>query len=99
MIRELKVRVQISDADYEAKLGHAIRFLQDNDQLKITVMFRGREITHPEIGERLLFDFVRDLDDYGKAELPPVREARQVFLVFTPKAVGNRSDVFRVPAD
>jgi translation initiation factor IF-3 len=86
MIREIKLRVK--ETDYGGKLGHAIRFLKDNDQVKLTVIFRGRELTYPEEGEYLLFKFVKDLEDYGKAELPPIREPRQVFLVFTPNIAG-----------
>jgi translation initiation factor IF-3 len=86
MIREIKLRVK--ETEYQVKLSHAIRFLENNDQVKLTVMLRGREVTHPEEGEHLLFKFVKDLEDYGKAELPPIREPRQVFLVFTPKAAG-----------
>jgi translation initiation factor IF-3 len=88
MIREIKVRPQGEELDYKAKLSHAIRFLENNDQVKITVIYRGREIAHPELGERVLLDFVRDLKDYGKAELPPIKEPRQMFLVFTPNSAG-----------
>jgi translation initiation factor IF-3 len=88
MIREIKVRPQEPELDYKGRLSHAIRFLENNDQVKITVMFKGREIAHPEIGEKRLFKFVKDLEDYGKAELPPTREPRQMFLVFTPNTAG-----------
>ncbi len=86
MIKEIKLRVK--ETDYEGKLSHAIRFLRSNDQVKLTVMFRGREVTYPEAGEHLLFKFAEDLEEYGKAQLPPVREAKQVFLVFTPNTGG-----------
>ena len=87
MIREIKLRVK--ETEYQVKLSHAIRFLENNDQVKLTVMLRGREVTHPESGEYLLFEFVKDLEGYGKAELPPIREPKQVFLVFTPNAAGS----------
>lgn len=85
IIREIKVRPKLAEEEYHSKLDHAIRFFGKNDQVKITVMLRGREVTHPEAGVRLLLEFAKDLEEYGKAELPPVIEGRQVALMFMPK--------------
>jgi translation initiation factor IF-3 len=85
MIKEIKVRYQHSHEDYQSKVGHAIRFFKNNDQVRIIVMLRGREITHPEIGEKLLLNFAKSLEEYASAALPPVVEERQVSVLFTPK--------------
>ena len=83
--RELKVRPKLAEGEYHSKLDHAIRFLGNKDQVRITVMFRGREVTHPEVGEKLLLKFAEDLENYAKAELPPTMQDRQLTLKFTPK--------------
>lgn len=83
--REIKVRPKLTEEEYHIKLDHAIRFFGKNDQVKIFVMFRGREVTHPEAGVRLLLRFAGDLETYATAELPPIMEGRQVVLKFAPK--------------
>jgi translation initiation factor IF-3 len=88
MMREIRIRPLATDEEYQTKLDHATRFLGNGDQLKITVMFRGREVGHPEKGERILLEFVKDLEKYAKAELPIVFDRTQVSLMFTPKIVG-----------
>ena len=85
-IKEIRVRPQqMDDKEYQFKFGSIIRFLEHGDQVKLIVMLRGQEITHKEIGERLLLRFFQDLEEHGKAEWPPVVQERQVFLVFAPK--------------
>jgi translation initiation factor IF-3 len=84
MIKEIRLRVK--ETEYEVKLAHATRFLEQNEQVKLIVVFRGREVTYPEAGEWLLLKFAKDLQPFGKAEIPPVREPRQVYLVFVPIA-------------
>jgi translation initiation factor IF-3 len=77
-----------SDEDYQSKVKHAIRFLKNNDQVKIIVVLKAKEITHPEIGEKLLLKFAKSLEDEGNAVLPPVMDYREVYLLFTPKTAG-----------
>jgi translation initiation factor IF-3 len=89
MIKEIKCRPQLSEEDYNFKLGHAIRFLKNNDELKMVVTFRGRELTHPERGEALLLKYAADMEAYATAKLPPVMDDRQMILVFTPKVGDN----------
>jgi len=84
-MREIKIRPIHEDKDYQFKLEAGIRFLKEGDQLKITVMFRGREVAHPEKGEVVLLEFAKDLEKYAKAGLPPVSDGRQMWLLFTPK--------------
>jgi len=86
-MREIKIRPLATDEEYQTKLDHATRFLGNGDQVKITVMFRGREVGHPEKGEKILLEFAKDLEKYAKAELPPVFDGRQMWLLFTSKIV------------
>ena len=88
MIREVKARPQIEDKDYEFKLNHIIRFLEDGAQVKVIIIFRGRETARPDLGERVLLRFAKDLEKQAKAELPTVMDGRQMFLKFTPKVAG-----------
>jgi len=86
-MREIKIRPLTTDEEYQTKLDHAARFLGNGDQVKITVMFRGREVGHPEKGEKILLEFAKDLEKYAKAELPPAFDGRQMSLLFMPKIV------------
>jgi translation initiation factor IF-3 len=74
-----------SDEDYQSKVKHAIRFLKNNDQVKIIVVLKAKEITHPEIGEKLLLKFAKSLEAEGEAVFPSVIGQREVYLLFTPK--------------
>ena len=87
MIKEIKSRPQISEEDYAFKLGHAIHFLEDHYQLRILITFRGRELAHQKLGERLLLRYAGDLEAYATAQLPPIIDGRQMFMIFTPKSV------------
>ena len=85
-VKEIRVRPQqMDDKEYQFKCDSIIRFLEHGDQVKLIAVLRGKEIAHKETGERLLLRFVQDLEEYGKAELPPVVQERQVFVVFAPK--------------
>ena len=70
-VREIKLRPKIANNDYETKKGHVVRFLKHQDRVKITIMFRGRETTHPERGERLLMRLAEDVTDIGIVEQRP----------------------------
>jgi translation initiation factor IF-3 len=89
MMKEMRVRLRMDDAAYAVKLDGAIRFLEHNDQVKLTVMLKGRDIAHPDQGVTLLLKFATDLEEYASTELPPVVIPREVYLVFTPKATGQ----------
>ena len=86
-IKEIKVRPKTDDHDYETKLRHIRRFLEDGDRCKVTVFFRGREIVHKDRGESILARFIEDTKDIGKVEQEPGAEGRtlQMLLVPLPK--------------
>lgn len=85
-IKEVKFRPGTDKADYEVKLRNLRGFLEEGDKVKITVSFRGREITHQELGFKLLERVRADLEEYGKIEFfPKSAEGRQLVMVVTPK--------------
>jgi translation initiation factor IF-3 len=83
-VREMKLRPKIADNDYETKKGHVSRFLKHQDRVKITIMFRGRETTHPERGERLLMRLAEDVADIGIVEQRPNLDGRNMTMVLAP---------------
>ena len=83
-IREIKLRPKIATADYETKKGHVRRFLGNQDKVKITIMFRGRETTHPERGEQLLMRLAEDVADLGAIEQRPNLDGRNMTMVLGP---------------
>ncbi len=83
-IREIKLRPKIATADYETKKGHVRRFLGGQDKVKITIMFRGRETTHPERGEQLLMRLAEDVADLGAIEQRPNLDGRNMTMVLGP---------------
>jgi translation initiation factor IF-3 len=83
-IREMKMRPKIAVADYETKKGHVRRFLGNQDKVKITIMFRGRETTHPERGEQLLMRLAEDVADLGAIEQRPNLDGRNMTMVLGP---------------
>lgn len=84
-LKEIKLRPATEEADYQVKLRNIIRFLSNGDKAKITLRFRGREMTHPEIGMQLLERIIQDLVDYGVVEQRPKMEGRQLVMVIGPK--------------
>jgi translation initiation factor IF-3 len=88
-IREMKLRPKIATHDYETKRGHVLRFLMQNDKVKVTIMFRGREIAHPERGRVLLQKLADDLGDYGVIEQEASQEGRNMTMVMAPVRGGN----------
>jgi translation initiation factor IF-3 len=84
-VKEMKIRPRTEDADYQVKLKNLIRFLSDGDKAKITVRFRGREITHQEFGIVVLKRIEGDLAVYGSVEQFPKMEGRQMVMVIAPK--------------
>ncbi len=87
-IREIKFRPKIAQNDYDTKKGHVRRFLNSKDKVKITIMFRGREVTHPERGTALLDRLADDLADVGVIEQSPLQDGRNMTMMLAPsKAV------------
>jgi translation initiation factor IF-3 len=87
-IREIKFRPKIAQNDYDTKKGHITRFLLGKDKVKITIMFRGREVTHPERGTALLDRLASELSDIGVVEQSPLQDGRNMTMMLAPsKAV------------
>ncbi len=86
-LKEVKLRPKIEKHDYQFKLRNAIRFLEGRDKVKVTVIFRGRELAHIDLGRKILDGFVADLTDVANVEVPPKMEGRNMSLVLSPKPV------------
>ena len=89
-VKEIKLRPKIGTHDYETKKGHVIRFLTARAKVKVTIMFRGREATHPERGRDLLMRLADDVKELGQIESQPVLDGRNMVMVLAPnKTVGQ----------
>lgn len=85
-LKEVKFRPGIEDHDYDFKIRHARRFLEEGNKVKLTMMFRGRQMSHPEIGLEVLQRVTEDLQDLSKVEMQPLREGRTMTMVLAPLA-------------
>lgn len=85
-IKEVKFRPNIEEHDFETKAKNAERFLLDGDKVKTTVMFRGREITHPELGRELCQRMVDRLSAVASVERAPKVEGKNMIIIFAPKS-------------
>jgi translation initiation factor IF-3 len=83
-IREIKFRPKIAQNDYDTKKGHVTRFLKHKDKVKITIMFRGREVTHPERGEMLLNRLAEELAEIAIVEQRPIQDGRNMTMMLGP---------------
>ncbi|MFB8174163.1 translation initiation factor IF-3 [Kitasatospora purpeofusca] len=84
VIKEMKLRPKIDPHDYDTKKGHVVRFLKQGDKVKITIMFRGREQSRPELGFRLLQRLADDVQDLGFVESSPKQDGRNMIMVLGP---------------
>ena len=84
IIKEMKLRPKIDAHDYETKKGHVVRFLKAGDKVKITIMFRGREQSRPELGFRLLQRLANDVAELGVIESAPKQDGRNMIMVLAP---------------
>src|ERR671918_2205560 len=91
-VREIKLRPKIGDHDFNTKRGHVERFLRHGDKVKVTIMFRGREVQHPELGEKLLRRLASDLDGLGRIESQPNLDGRNMVMVMTPKKESSQAE-------
>jgi translation initiation factor IF-3 len=83
-IKEIKLRTKIGTADYGTKRGHVERFLRNRDKVKVTIMFRGREMTHPERGRELLLRMAEDVKELGVIESAPLQDGRNMVMMLAP---------------
>ncbi len=84
VIKEMKLRPKIDPHDYATKKGHVVRFLKAGDKVKITIMFRGREQSRPELGYRLLEKLAGEVADLGVVEASPKQDGRNMTMVIAP---------------
>jgi translation initiation factor IF-3 len=84
VIKEMKLRPKIDPHDYETKKGHIERFLRGGDKVKVTIMFRGREQSRPELGRRLLERLAQDVLEFGVVESAPKQDGRNMIMVIAP---------------
>ena len=90
-VKEIKMRPKIGVHDYETKKGHVVRFLNSRAKVKVTIMFRGREQTHPERGRDLLMRLAEYVKDIGQIESPPLQDGRNMVMLLGPtKAAGQQ---------
>jgi translation initiation factor IF-3 len=89
-IREMKLRPKIASHDYDTKKGHVRRFLDNGDKVKVTIMFRGRETSHPERGEQLLVRLAEEVEDLGTIEQRPSLDGRNMIMVLNPLKAKER---------
>src|SRR5215218_6580541 len=84
VVREIKFRPKIAQHDYDTKKGHVERFLKHRDKVKVTIMFRGREVTHPERGEMILTRLAEELGDLAVIEQRPTQDGRNMTMMLAP---------------
>jgi translation initiation factor IF-3 len=84
VIKEMKLRPKIDPHDYATKRGHVERFLKQGDKVKVTIMFRGREQSRPELGFRLLKKLADDIVELGFVESSPKQDGRNMIMVVAP---------------
>ncbi len=83
-VKEVKYRPGIDDHDFEFKTRHARRFLEEGNKVKLTMMFRGRQVTHSELGRDVLYRVLEEVNDIGKVESEPTLEGRNMTMVLAP---------------
>ncbi|MBM7866204.1 translation initiation factor IF-3 [Heliobacterium gestii] len=98
-IKEVKLRPNIEDHDFDTKARNAIRFLEDGDKVKVTIMFRGREITHPELGRQLCVRLAEVCRPISNVERDAKVEGRNMIMILAPKAETQREPRAEKPRD
>lgn len=85
-VKEVKLRPNIEDHDFNVKLKNAQRFLEDGDKVKVTIMFRGRELSHPELGKQILVKMANILKDMVTVEREPKLEGKNMIMILAAKS-------------
>ena len=98
-VREIKFRPKIAEHDYDTKKHHVERFLRHKDKVKVTIMFRGREVTHPERGTAILDRLAEELSEYGVVEQRPQQEGRNMTMMMGPSKAVLAGQLDGVPVD
>ncbi len=97
VIKEVQFRPKIGDSDYEVKRRRVVKFLSENDKVKCTMRFRGREVTHPELGRVILTRLIDDLGEQAVVEVMPKMEGRQITMVLAPGKITKEKPVEETP--
>jgi translation initiation factor IF-3 len=97
VIKEIKLRPKIDPHDYGTKKGHVERFLKSGDKVKVTIMFRGREQSRPELGFRLLQRLAGDVEELGFVEAQPKQDGRNMTMVIGPHRRKSDNKAERAP--
>ena len=84
-VKEVKFRINVDEHDYEFKKNHVLRFLEEGDKVKATVFFRGREMTHTNLGREILDRLIKDISDKGTVEFRPRMEGNTLHAILAPK--------------
>ena len=84
-VKEVRLSATIEDHDIDVRVKNAIKFLQDGNKVKVTIRFRGRQITHSEIGREVMRDFAERIKDYGTIDKQPMIEGRNMSMFIAPK--------------
>jgi len=84
VIKEMKFRPKIDEHDYTTKMKHVVRFLGEGNKVKLTIMFRGREMAHPELGMKILRRVAEDVADFAVVESDPRQDGRNMTMVLHP---------------
>lgn len=85
IVKEVKLRPGIEDHDFSVKLKNAQRFLEDGDKVKVTIMFRGRELSHAELGRQVLVKLAKECSSLANIEREPKLEGKNMIMILTPK--------------
>ena len=91
-VKEVKMRYKIDAHDYQVRIGQAVRFLKAGDKVKCTVIFRGREIQHTALAEKLLMRMAKDLEESAEVQQPPKREGRNMIMFLGPRKTPRQKD-------
>ena len=84
-VKEVRLSATIEDHDIDVRVKNAIKFLQDGDKVKVSIRFRGRQITHSEIGREVMQDFAERIKEYAVVDRAPVVEGRNMTMMLSPK--------------
>jgi len=85
-IKEIKIRPATEEHDFQFKMRHIKKFLSNGNKTKVSLIFRGREITHPELGKEILDRIIEEIKDMGVVEQPPKLEGKNMTILLIPKS-------------
>jgi len=84
-IKEIRLKPNIEEHDYQVKLKSLQKFIQHGDKVKVSLFYRRRELSHPEFGRKLMDRFLQEASNWGEIEKPPMAEGRNIIAVVTPR--------------